>query len=78
MAKRSPNERLHIVRIDSYEGSDTFLNCGNEQQDFLYAIVATDKEGNAEIVDSSYRSFEEAAEAWPEARPKGGRRSGQR
>jgi len=57
-----------IVKIESFDGRDTFLHCGNDDQDFLYAVVSVGADGRAEIVDSAYRSYEEAAEAWPEAR----------
>ena len=67
MATKRSQTRHVILRIDSYEGSDTFLRCGDERQDYLYAIVAVDPDGAAEIVDSSYRSMAEAVEAWPEA-----------
>lgn len=70
MKTRDSKRRLWVLRIDSYEASDTFLHCGNETQNYLYAIVATDERGQAEIVDSSYRTMEEALEAWPEARPR--------
>lgn len=49
-----------------YEGKDTFVRCGSDQQDFLFAVVAID-DGNAVIIDSGYRSLQEAADAWPEA-----------
>jgi hypothetical protein len=61
--------RRVIVKIESYEGEDTFLQCGNEMQDHLYAVVAIDPDGTAEIVDSSYRTMSEALQAWPEAAP---------
>ena len=64
--KQSPTRHV-VLKIESYEGEDTFLRCGNERQDYLYAIVAVDADGSAEIVDSSYRSIAEALEAWPEA-----------
>ncbi|MBX3403998.1 MAG: hypothetical protein KF699_11370 [Phycisphaeraceae bacterium] len=56
-----------IVRIESFDGRDTFLHCGNGEQDHLFAVVGVDADGRAEIVDSAYRSYEEAAAAWPEA-----------
>ena len=70
MGTQRSKRRLFVLRIDSYEASDTFLYCGNERQNYLYAIVSADGEGRAEIVDSSYRTREEAIEAWPEAKPK--------
>lgn len=59
--------RCIVVKIESYEANDTFVRCGNGQQDFLYAIIAVDRDGSAEIVDSGYRTFAEALEAWPQA-----------
>lgn len=60
-------KRYFVLRIDSFEGDDTFLRCGNESQDFLYAVVLLTEKGQLEIVDSAYRSVDEAIEAWPEA-----------
>lgn len=56
-----------IVKIESFDGRDTFVHCGNDEQDYLFAVVSVDADGRAEVVDSAYRSFEEAAAAWPEA-----------
>lgn len=61
--------RCLILRIDSYEGDDTYIRCGDGEQDYLFAVVQLSAAGEAEIVDSGYRSFAEAARAWPEARP---------
>jgi len=57
----------HIIKIESFEGRDTYLRCGNDRQDYLYGIVGITTTGQAEIIDSGYRSFDEAAAAWPEA-----------
>ena len=57
-----------IVRLESYEGEDTFLRCGDEHQDFLFAIAVL-ADGYLTIVDNGYRSQSEAIEAWPEASP---------
>ncbi len=70
MATKTDQQRLFVLKLESYEGEDTFLRCGDEQQDFLYSIVAIDDDGTAQIVDSSYRSLAEAVEAWPQARPR--------
>jgi len=59
--------QLFVLRIDSYEGEDTFVRCGNEQQDHLFCIVSVGNDDTIEIVDSSYRSMSEALEAWPNA-----------
>jgi len=56
-----------IVKIESFEGTDTFVRCGDDRQDYLYCVVTVDADGHAEIVDSGYRSFDEVAEAWPDA-----------
>ena len=69
MAKRKRSDRVVVVRIESYEGEDTFLRCGDERQSHLFAIVAVGTDGTAEIVDSSYRTMDEAVRAWPEAAP---------
>lgn len=56
-----------IVKIESFEGQDTYIRCGSNDQAYLFAVVAVDEAGNAEIVDNGYRSHNEAALAWPEA-----------
>lgn len=56
-----------IIKIESFEGRDTYIRCGSEDQDYLFAVVAVDESGNTEIVDSGYRSLDEVARAWPEA-----------
>lgn len=56
-----------ILRIDSFDGEDSHVHVGDDEQDFLYCIVKVRHDGSAVIVDSAYRSYEEAAEAWPEA-----------
>ena len=64
----------YIVEIDSYESDTT----AREQLSWerstspasvgrLFTIVRTDS-GGASVVDDGYRSREEAAAAWPEAR----------
>ncbi len=69
MPTNTATTRYVVVKIESYEGSDTFLTCGDDRQDHLFAIVAVDPDGTAEIVDSSYRTMSEALKAWPEAAP---------
>lgn len=59
-----------VIKIESYNGEDTFLHCGNDEQEHLFAIVAMSPDGSADIIDSSYRTLIEAYEAWPEARPR--------
>ena len=68
---RSSQKTQHvIVKLESFEGRDTFLHCGDDTRDYLYTIVAVDEDGTADVVDSGYRTFAEAVEAWPEARPR--------
>jgi len=57
-----------VLRIESYEGRDTFLRCGDEGQDFLFAIAVL-ADGYLTIVDIGYRTQKEDLEAWPEASP---------
>lgn len=59
--------RKFIIKIESFEGRDTYLQCGNDRQDHLFCIVGIGDDGDAGIVDSGYRSFNEAAQAWPDA-----------
>lgn len=53
-----------ILKIESAEGRDTFIRCGNESQDYLFAIASVSKDGVAEIVDNGYRTEHEARAAW--------------
>jgi hypothetical protein len=59
--------RHFIVKIESFEGRDAYLQCGNNKQDYLFCIISIDDRGSTEIIDNGYRSFGEAANAWPEA-----------
>jgi hypothetical protein len=59
-------ERQFIVKIESFEGDDTYVRCGDDKQDYLFCVISIGDDGNAEIVDSGYRSFDEAAVAWPD------------
>jgi len=68
------SQRL-VLRIDSFDGRDTYLHCGNDEQQHLYAIVLVNEDGNAEIIDSAYRTLEEAIETWPEAMPRQSKRT---
>src|SRR5438270_5634702 len=61
-------DKYMIVKLESYDGDDTHLHCGDDHQDYLYCIVTVDERGNAEMVDNGYRSYGEAAASWPEAR----------
>lgn len=70
MATTTTQQRVFVIKIESYEGDDTFLRCGDDQQDYLYAIIEIGEDGTADIVDSSYRSLGEALEAWPQAIPR--------
>jgi hypothetical protein len=59
------NKRAHfLMKLESYEGEDTFVRCGDETQDYIYCIVSIDDDGDAEIIDSGYRSRQEAISAW--------------
>ena len=55
-----------VIKIESYEGTDTFLHRGDDTQDFLFAIAVL-VDGSLTIVDNGYRTQTEALEAWPEA-----------
>ncbi|KAF0244569.1 MAG: hypothetical protein FD180_2387 [Planctomycetota bacterium] len=62
-------KRTHfVVKLESYEGKDTHLRCGDddETQDYLFCVVVTKSDGTAEIVDTGYRSEDELRKAWPE------------
>jgi hypothetical protein len=60
-------ERQFIVKIESFDGRDTYVHCGNDQQDYLFCVISVGDDGEAEVVDNGYRSYIEAAEAWPDA-----------
>ena len=66
----SQKTRTAVVKLESYEGEDTFVRCGDDSQDYLFAIVRIDPDGSAEIMDSGYRTIDEALASWPEARPR--------
>lgn len=66
--KRKSAPTCYVLRLDSYEGTDTFLHCGNEKQDHLYCIVTHSKNGELEIIDNGYRTQQAALAAWPEIR----------
>ena len=53
-----------VLKLETFEGKDTFVHCGDHQQNFLFCIVVTNPDGTATIVDSGYRSEEEARAAW--------------
>lgn len=59
--------QYYIVKIESFEGKDTFLHCGGDEHGVLYCIILVKPGAEAEIIDNGYMSYEEAAEAWPEA-----------
>lgn len=61
-------KKRYIVKIESYNGDESHIDCGIDEQDFLYAIIVVGKTG-AIIIDSGYRSVEEALKYWPEATP---------
>lgn len=66
MTSKAPN--YYVLKIESYDGSDTFLHCGDCDRDYLYCVVAEDSVGKLVILDNGYRSVEEAISAWPNAR----------
>lgn len=68
--------RHFILKIESFEGDDTYVRCGDDQQDYLFCVISIGDDGQAEIVDSGYRSINEAAEAWPEAAGSSGKIKG--
>lgn len=61
--------KFYVLKLESYEGRDTFLYCGNDTQDYLYCVVGFTEDGKLEIVDSSYRTVDEVLAAWPFAKP---------
>ena len=46
--------RYVIVKVESYEGDDTFVRCGDDRQDYLFAIVRIEADGSAEITDNGF------------------------
>ena len=61
--------KYRAMRIESYEGNDTFLHCGDDSQYHLYCIVRIGNDGAIEIADNGFRNIDEAIVAWPEAAP---------
>jgi len=61
-------KKYFVVKINSYDGADTYLSCGSENQDFVFAVIALEDDGGAWIVDNGYRSRAEAELAWPETK----------
>ncbi len=66
---RALPDKIRIVRLDSFDGRDTHLRCGNDEQDFLFCVIQISDDGTAEVMDSGYRSFDEAFYAWSESSP---------
>jgi hypothetical protein len=58
-----------ILKLESYEGEDTYLHCGDNSQNYIYCIVKLTHNSELDIVDNGYRSVSEALAAWPEAKP---------
>lgn len=56
-----------VLKLEGYEGEDTFLRCGDEKQNHLFSVVVLTKDGRLSIADNGYRTPEEACAAWPEA-----------
>lgn len=61
-------EQYFILKIESYWGDDSHIDCGIDRQDYLFSIVVI-KENRAAIVDNGYQSVKEALKYWPEAIP---------
>jgi len=56
----------YVLKIESFEGEHVSVHVENGKQNNIYCVISLDENG-AEIVDSGYRSEQEARAAWPEA-----------
>ena len=63
--KRGNAARYYIVALATFEGEDTA--CYLLGVDPMWIVIAARPTAGAGIIDSGYRSLEEAQEAWPEA-----------
>lgn len=59
------SRKYFVLKLESFDGKDTFVHCGDIHQDFLFCVAVTDTDGTAAVVDSGYRNEGEAREAWP-------------
>ncbi|MDZ4828833.1 MAG: hypothetical protein SGJ09_01380 [Phycisphaerae bacterium] len=55
-----------ILRFNSYDDEETHLHCGDGVQDHLFCVLRIGPNNSAMILDNTFGSYEEAAEAWPE------------
>ncbi len=58
--------RYFLLKLESYDGKDTFLSCGNDSQTHLFAVACLSEGDDLRIVDNGYRTEGEAKAAWPE------------
>lgn len=63
--KRRPRARYYLVELATFESEDTA--CYLLGADPMWIVVSASPSAGAGIIDSGYRSLEEAQEAWPEA-----------
>ena len=61
-------KKYYILALESLDGEDCmiYLEADGVATEFLFCVVLIGPEG-AEIIDSGYRSLNEARSAWPEA-----------
>jgi len=58
--------RYYILKLESYSGEYSSLQCDSEGNDFMYCICLV-LDDHAEFIDYGYKSLEQAQSVWPEA-----------
>lgn len=66
---KNGSSNCFLLKIESFDGDDTFLHCGDGSQDYLICVVKLTEAGELAIVDGGYRSEAEALKSWPGAKP---------
>jgi hypothetical protein len=61
------DSKQFVLKLESFDGKDTYLHCGDGTRDVLYCIVELASDGRLAVVDNGYRSVREAITAWPAA-----------
>ncbi len=59
-------KKYYILKLESYCGEYSSLQCDSEGNDCMYCICLI-VDNRAEIIDYGYKSFEQAQSTWPEA-----------
>lgn len=60
------DKKYYIVKLESYDGECSSLQCDSDGSDGMYCICLV-LDDHAEIIDYGYNSIEQAQEVWPDA-----------